>query len=187
MHPDQWLGSVINNRSCGARRVLAIEQLTFSWNLQFSCLPPQIRHSSKAQGPDFSTDYHSSGLSPVWWWAWVQDSAQCLGSGGCGCGPGYRWGLDPGSSYGGHADSVADCCGITPRGDDWSSWLPSGTDGSKVPPQHSQWSLARGLRLLLTDSTSMQGFAALPLCLLLAPSQTWHPLEGRRTHYWLAF
>lgn len=145
------------------------------------------RHPSKAQGPDLSTDDHSSALSPGWWWAWVQDSAQGLGTGGCGCGPGYRWGLGPGSSSGGRADSAADCCGITPSDDGCSSWLPSGTDGSKAPPPYSQWPSVRGLRLLLTHSTSMQGLAALPLCLLLAPSQTWHPLEGRRTHYWLVF
>lgn len=183
MHPDQWVGSVISTRSCRAWRVLAIKQLMLCGNLQILCLPPQIKHSSKAQGPDFSCDYHSAALSPVWCWAWVQDSAQCLGTGGCGCGPGYRRGLDPGNSYGGCADSVADCCGITPNDDDWSSWWPSGTDGSRVPPPHSQWPSARGRRLQLTDSTSMQGLAALPLCLLLAPSQTWHPLEGRRTHY----
>lgn len=182
MPPAQRVRSVVSNRSCGARRVLAIEQM-FYWNLQFSWLSLQIRHPSKVQGPDFNTDC----LSPVWWWAWVQDSAHCLGTGGCGCGPNYRQDFGSGSNYGDPAGSVVDCCGTTLTGDDRSSWWPSGTDGSKVPPPQSLWPSARGLRLLLTHSTSTQGLAALPLCLLSAPSQPWHPLEGRRTYYWLAF
>lgn len=153
----------------------------------------QTKHSQKiisftCSPVVFITGNRSCHLSPVWWWAWVQDSAQCLGTGGFGwgCGPDYSWGFGSGSSFGDLADLDAGCCGTSLSDDDWSSWSPSGTDGSKVSPPQSQWPAARGHRLPPTHSTSRQGQAAPPLCLLWAPSQTWHPLEGRRTHYWLA-
>lgn len=136
----------------------------------------------------FNSGNRSCHLSPVWWWAWGHRSAQHLGTGGSGwgCGPGYSWGSESDSSFGDPADLAAGCCGTWLSDGDWSSLSPSGSDGSKAPPPRSQLPAARGRRLLPTHSTSRQGQAAPPLCLLWAPSQTWHPLEGRRTHYWLA-
>lgn len=193
VHPDQWIRSVIGSRNCSVSYMWVLISEEGRWVFAPVDHFMQTKHShctvTFTYGPvGLNTGNRSCHLSPVWWWALVRDSAQCLGTDGFGwgCGPNYSWGFGSGSSFGDLADWAAGCCGTSLSDDDWSSWWPSCTDGSKVRPPQPQWPEARGHRLPPTHSTSRQGPAAPPLCLLWAPSQTWHPLEGRRTHYWLA-
>lgn len=144
----------------------------------------------------FSSGSCSCRLFPALWWVWVPGWNPFPGKGGSGwsCRTCYSWGFDSGSSSLDLADRLVGCCGTSPNGGDddgggghcWTSCSSSGGVGSRESEPQSDLSTAGRRCLPSTHSTSRQGSDAPSLRLQWASSQIWHPLEGRRKHYWLA-